>query len=173
MSLCFKFKLKFTGEDVKTIEKKAFDIFNEIEQHFKPDTTSYNTLIAHFGSSETFRENFGNCEILKLMETKGLSPDLYTYNSCLKICEKTGDWKKAADLLREIQGSNNCIPDILSYSTAISACEKGNEWRAALELFNEAKRTLPKLDVVMCNAVISALEKGIFKGIFPLNPLEN
>lgn len=56
----------------------------------------------------------------------GLKPDIISYNSAITSCEKSGWWKKAMSLLREMPQKRSA-PDVVSYNSAIETCGKGEE----------------------------------------------
>jgi pentatricopeptide repeat domain-containing protein 1 len=61
------------------------------------------------------------------MQGKGIEQDAYHFSSAISVCAKARQWKKALELLQEmdIQGIQ---PDVFCYNAAISACEKGGKW---------------------------------------------
>jgi pentatricopeptide repeat protein len=75
------------------------------------------------------------------MRTKGVKPDVITYNASISACEKGGQWEKALQLLEEMR-AKGVEPDVSLYSASISACEKGGQWEKALQLLEEMRRSL-------------------------------
>jgi pentatricopeptide repeat protein len=93
------------------------------------------------------------------MDKRRITPNVISYNAAISACEKSGQWEKALELLREMD--NRIIkPKVISYCAAISACEKGCQWEKALELLREMDKRGIKPDVISYNAAISACQKG-------------
>eukprot|EP00913_Durusdinium_trenchii_P018729 g17599.t1 len=55
------------------------------------------------------------------------------------------------------------LPDVFSYGAAASACEGGGHWVGAAELLEVLQDSQQQPDTVLCNAVISALQKLALK----------
>ena len=64
-------------------------------------------------------------------------PDLFSFNTAIGSCVKSGDWQRALDLLAGMK-VEGLTPDVSSYNGAISACAKAGQWRIGLELLAKA-----------------------------------
>lgn len=62
-----------------------------------------------------------------------IQPDVFSFNTAIASCVKSGDWRRSLDLLAGMK-VEGMTPDILSYNGAIAACAKGGQWRIGLEL---------------------------------------
>jgi pentatricopeptide repeat domain-containing protein 1 len=93
------------------------------------------------------------------MRTKGVKPDVITYNASISACEKGGQWEKALQLLEEMR-AKGVEPDVILYSASISACEKGGQWEKALQLLEEmrAKGRSLLANLVLVRLIVVQLE---------------
>jgi pentatricopeptide repeat domain-containing protein 1 len=69
----------------------------------------------------------------------------------INVCEKIKDWKRALELLRQMDDEGVAKNEI-TYSSAISACEKGGNWRTALDLLSTMKKNGIMPTVIAYNA---------------------
>ena len=98
-------------------------------------------------------------ELLTEMQTRGLKPDVITFNAAISACERGGQWEHALELLTEMQ-TQGVTPDVITFGSAISACEQGGQWERALSLLTEMQTQGVEPDVRSFSAAISACEKG-------------
>mmetsp|Transcript_6295 Transcript_6295/g.15650 ORF Transcript_6295/g.15650 Transcript_6295/m.15650 type:complete len:762 (+) Transcript_6295:65-2350(+) len=100
-------------------------------------------------------------QVWRWMETTpGITRNVFHYNALINVCEKIKDWKRALDLLRQMDDEK--VPkNEITYSSAISACEKGGNWRTALDLLKTMKDRRITPTAIAYNAAISACEKGL------------
>ena len=98
-------------------------------------------------------------ELLTEMQTRGLKPDVITFNAAISACERGGQWEHALELLTEMQ-TQGVTPDVITFGSAISACEQGGQWERALSLLKEMQTQGVEPDVRSFSAAISACEKG-------------
>ncbi|KAL7463575.1 hypothetical protein ACHAXS_003971 [Conticribra weissflogii] len=107
-------------------------------------------------------------QVWRWMETThGITRNVFHYNALINVCEKIKDWKRALDLLRQMDDEG--VPkNEITYSSAISACEKGGNWRTALDLLKTMKSAGIMPTAIAYNAAvalyptaISACEKGL------------
>lgn len=68
-----------------------------------------------------------------------LQPDIFSFNTAIGSCAKSGDWRRSLDLLAGMK-VEGLAPDISSYNGVISACSKAGQWRIGLELLAKACR---------------------------------
>ncbi|KAL3788903.1 hypothetical protein HJC23_002657 [Cyclotella cryptica] len=92
--------------------------------------------------------------------TEGIQRNVFHYNALINVCEKIKDWKRALELLRQMD-EEGVAKNEITYSSAISACEKGGNWRTALDLLSTMKKNGIMPTVIAYNAAISACEKGL------------
>ena len=64
----------------------------------------------------------------------GASPNLFTYNSCLKACERCADGTTALKLLTRMR-RDGIDPDQISYTSAVGALGRQGEWERAIGLW--------------------------------------
>jgi pentatricopeptide repeat protein len=57
---------------------------------------------------------------------EGINRNVFHYNALINVCEKIKDWKRALDLLRQMD-EEGVAKNEITYSSAISACEKGGK----------------------------------------------
>eukprot|EP00973_Karenia_brevis_P028526 3931391-Karenia_brevis.AAC.1 len=62
------------------------------------------------------------------MRSRGLSPNLISFNAAMSACEKGGQCQRAAPSLNEMR-MGSLSPNAISFSAAISACGKGGRWQ--------------------------------------------
>lgn len=62
---------------------------------------------------------------LDRMRSKGIPPDLYSFNSAISACGRAAKWKQALALLSEMEREGSRVsPDLFSYNGAINAAAK-------------------------------------------------
>ena len=59
-------------------------------------------------------------------KAEGISRNVFHYNALINVCEKIKDWKRALDLLRQMD-EEGVVKNEITFSSAISACEKGGK----------------------------------------------
>ena len=57
---------------------------------------------------------------------EGINRNVFHFNALINVCEKIKDWKRALDLLRQMD-EEGVTKNEITYSSAISACEKGGK----------------------------------------------
>ena len=75
--------------------------------------------------------------LLDEMRTRGVEPDVISFNAAISACGKGEQWERALSLLEEMQ-SRGLEPDVTSFNAAISACEQCDEMTKAKLLYAEA-----------------------------------
>lgn len=83
--------------------------------------------------------------------TEGIQRNVFHYNALINVCEKIKDWKRALELLRQMD-EEGVAKNEITYSSAISACEKGGNWRTALDLLSMMKKNGIMPTVIAYNA---------------------
>ncbi|KAL3808369.1 hypothetical protein ACHAXA_005340, partial [Cyclostephanos tholiformis] len=79
--------------------------------------------------------------LLTSMRRRGCRPDVYVYNSLLKLCasDATPRWREALSLLSQCQREPGIKPDLITYTTAMRACARGRKAGKAMELFRAVR----------------------------------
>ncbi|KAL7461152.1 hypothetical protein ACHAXS_001580 [Conticribra weissflogii] len=87
--------------------------------------------------------------LLTKMRRRGVRPNVYTYNSLLKVCAKDREkrWKEALSLLSQCQREPGINPDLVTYTTAMRACIRGRRSDKAIEIFRVLNDMGIELDV--------------------------
>lgn len=63
---------------------------------------------------------------LDRMRSKGVPPDVYSYNGAISACGRAAKWQQALALLSEMEQEGSRVPpDLFSYNGAINAVAKG------------------------------------------------
>eukprot|EP00584_Thalassiosira_punctigera_P023090 CAMPEP_0172555006 /NCGR_PEP_ID=MMETSP1067-20121228/57533_1 /TAXON_ID=265564 ORGANISM="Thalassiosira punctigera, Strain Tpunct2005C2" /NCGR_SAMPLE_ID=MMETSP1067 /ASSEMBLY_ACC=CAM_ASM_000444 /LENGTH=669 /DNA_ID=CAMNT_0013343497 /DNA_START=154 /DNA_END=2163 /DNA_ORIENTATION=- len=141
--------------------EKAFGSSEDGAQNKKSSVALnvYQAVLAAFARAHQFdRMN----SLLTRMRRQGVRPNVYTYNSLLKICasDKVPRWKEALSLLSQCQREPGVNPDLITYTTAMKACARGRQTGKALELFRAARDMGMKLDVYFYTTAMDACAKG-------------
>jgi len=98
--------------------------------------------------------------LLTKMRRLNIPPDLYTYNTLLKICaDSSTSWKEGLSLLSQCQREPSVTPDIITYTTAMRGCARGRQAKKALELFHAAQDLGLQLDVYIYTIAMDACVK--------------
>jgi pentatricopeptide repeat domain-containing protein 1 len=97
-----------------------------------------------------------------LLVIKAMPTDLTKvihYNLGISACAQARNWKKALQLLEEMQ-AKGVEPNVITYNATISACEKARNWAKALQLLEEMQAKGVEPNVITYSATISACGKG-------------
>jgi pentatricopeptide repeat protein len=80
-------------------------------------------------------------DLLTNMRKRGKRPDVYVYNSLLKICatDPVPRWKEGLSLLSQCQREPGVMPDLITYTTAMRACARGRKAGKAMELYRAVR----------------------------------
>ncbi|KAH7657744.1 Tetratricopeptide-like helical domain-containing protein [Dioscorea alata] len=99
----------------------------------KPDTVTYNAMIAGFCEEKEFDAVF---EALNEMEKNGCKADVVSYNTIIAGFCKEKRWRDALDLFEDMP-RRECRPDVVSYRTLFDGlCESG-EFGEAMAILDE------------------------------------
>ncbi|KAJ0964873.1 hypothetical protein J5N97_026011 [Dioscorea zingiberensis] len=100
----------------------------------KPDTVTYNAMIAGFCEEREFDAAF---EVLNEMVKHGCKADVVSYNTIIAGFCKENRWREACDLFEDMP-RRECRPDVITYRTLFDGmCESGE--------FQEAKAILDEM----------------------------
>ncbi|CAN0357055.1 unnamed protein product, partial [Laminaria digitata] len=62
---------------------------------------------------------------LDRMRSKGVLPDVYSFNGAISACGRSGKWQQALALLKKMEREGSDVrPDVFSYNGAINAVAK-------------------------------------------------
>lgn len=82
-----------------------------------PSIKVYNALLSAYEASG---RSVDASRLLAEMDARQF--DSTTFNICLKVCAKSGDFERAETVLDEMAKSDRVSPDVYSYTTAVRAC---------------------------------------------------
>ncbi|KAL7541143.1 hypothetical protein ACHAXR_012084 [Thalassiosira sp. AJA248-18] len=124
-----------------------------------PSLKAYQTVLMALAKANQFNQMNS---LLTRMRRNGARPNVYTYNSLLKVCssDKVPRWKEALGLLSQCQREPGVNPDLITFTTTMKACARGRQAGKAMELFRVAKDTGMKLDVYCYTTAMDACAKG-------------
>lgn len=120
-----------------------------------PDSRSYTAAIRGSGSSNKqavsrdtlISANVGEeqddsalpVDLINEMESRGVYPDVVTYNAALSVYGRQGDTNMVLELLRRMQKSE-VQPDQITFTTAIKSCFEGHRFSDAFALLCESQQ---------------------------------
>lgn len=88
----------------------------------KPETATYNAIIAGFCEEEDFNASF---EALREMKRRGCEPDVVSYNTIVVGMCRAGRWRDARDLFDDMP-RQGCRPDVVTYRALLDGiCAAG------------------------------------------------
>ena len=122
-----------------------------------PSLNIYQTVLVAFAKANQF--NHMN-SLLTRMRRRGVRPNVYTYNSLLKICASSASASEALSLLSQCQREPGVKPDLITYTTTMKACARGRQEDKVRELFRAAKDMGMELDVYFYTTAMDACAKG-------------
>jgi pentatricopeptide repeat domain-containing protein 1 len=97
--------------------------------------------------------------LLEVIRDKGMKMDAYCYTAAMEAC---GDWRKALELLQEMQ-DHAVRPTEVTYSVLIKSCGAGGQWEKSLELLNGMRDQGMQPNLFVYNAAITAIAKAAKK----------
>ncbi|KAG9448198.1 hypothetical protein H6P81_014326 [Aristolochia fimbriata] len=120
------FKAGRQGEIVGTLD--------EMKQNgCKPDTITFNAMIAGFCCERDFASAFG---ILDLMRKERCRPDVISYNTIISGLCKAGRLTEARDVFEDMP-RRECYPDVVTYRTLFGSLCEGNQLDETVVLLDE------------------------------------
>lgn len=125
----------------------------EADLSWKPDATSYNTVIA--ACTRAGQEEMA-VELLREMSELGISGDSSGYTTAILACSENGRWKLASTLLGEMRRARH-KPDKKCYTAALTACWNAQQWDNAATLWTSMLSDGVEADTVLYSMLISAL----------------
>ncbi|PWA70061.1 Pentatricopeptide repeat-containing protein [Artemisia annua] len=97
-----------------------------------PTSYTWNALLVSLCRAEQYGDALRLFE--RVQEEAPSALELHLYNTALTACKQLGSWRRALQILWEMESSGLSIP-VTSYCRVIEACEVGNEPRVALQVY--------------------------------------
>ena len=131
---------------------------NQLEDtliHPRPNLSTYHTIL-----EDLFHSIEGPQLAMKLltsMNSKGVSPSLYTFDLALSIFLKKENncWKMALDMI-EFMHQNSYSPSLVMYNRVLASCAHAQQLGHAASLLLKIKSKNIHPDIVTYNSIISA-----------------
>lgn len=131
----------------------AEEIFFRCVEESEPSVQVYNAMMGVHARNGNFAkvQNF-----IDLMRSKGLEPDLVSFNTLINARAKSRNMSKglAIELLDEVRRSG-LIPDTITYNTLISACAYSSNLEDAVRVFRAMEESNCCPDLWTYNAMVS------------------
>lgn len=120
----------------------------------------YNAMMGVYARSGNFARVQ---ELLDLMKSKGVEPDLVSFNTLINARAKSGKMRpgSALELLNEVRQSG-LRPDSITYNTLISACSHYSNLEDAVRVFSNMKESGCYPDLWTYNAMVSVYGRSGF-----------
>jgi len=131
----------------------------ETEGKFRPDVITYTAVIKcalNAGNLEKGKE------ILRLMRSKGIQPDIVTYKILLRACGD--DYKQALAFLQDME-NNGLRPDLAIYESVTNTCFKAGQLKRLKEVRDKMQKKSIQPDIRIYNTLINAFGDD-FKQVF-------
>jgi len=131
---------------------KAMRILAEMETEYKirPNVINYTAVI-------NCALNAGNLDraknILRLMTSKGMQPDILTYNVLINACGD--DFKQAFAFLEEIE-KYGLRPNVAIYTSVMKSCFKAGQLKKLKEIRNKMQKKSIQPSIVTYNILLNA-----------------
>lgn len=119
------------------------------------DLHAFNTMMSAFSSSPL-------STIRNLLQNTGLSslrPDMFSFGSAAKACERQSLWADALSFLSLAYSDSVPLSDI-AYNTAISSCLKSKSWSFCLDLCQDMITHGLQQDLVTFSMALTACDVG-------------
>eukprot|EP00993_Chasmostoma_nieuportense_P007638 NODE_906_length_1773_cov_42.927096_g850_i0.p1 GENE.NODE_906_length_1773_cov_42.927096_g850_i0~~NODE_906_length_1773_cov_42.927096_g850_i0.p1 ORF type:complete len:520 (+),score=106.24 NODE_906_length_1773_cov_42.927096_g850_i0:54-1613(+) len=136
--------------------KQALELFHHTKHANALPITFYTSAIKACGT-------LGDCQqalnILREMQQKGPTPDVFIWSAVIGVCSKVGELNLASKLLEGMK-AEGVEPNVVTYQSLISTCAKvGGQLSWALELLKEMQEKGISADFRTYSALISSCEK--------------
>ncbi|KAL7496583.1 hypothetical protein ACHAWT_004757 [Skeletonema menzelii] len=122
-----------------------------------PSLNVHQTVLVAFAEAGEF-DHMNS--LLTRMRRRGVRPTVFTYNSLLKICAQTAQWKEAVSILSQCQREPGVNPDLVTFTSTIRACARARKTDKAMEIFRAVKDMGVKMDVYCYTTAMDACAKG-------------
>ncbi|KMS95812.1 hypothetical protein BVRB_004700 [Beta vulgaris subsp. vulgaris] len=142
---CFNALLRVLCQEKTMVD--ARNVYHSLKNQFKPNLYTFNILLSGWKSSEDAEAFFEE------MKDLGVKPDIVSYNSLIDVFCKSGETKKAYQMLDEMQ-KQEVSPDVITYTSLIGGLGLAGQPDKARELLSEMKEYGCYPDVAAYNAAI-------------------
>lgn len=126
----------------------ALDLFERMLEHNglapAPDASSFTTAVAALRSAPS---NSWRVALRLLEKVRADGADMVDdeslracFNAAIAALGRGGQWRRAMELLREMQAGDGPQPDAITYNSVLGALSSAGEWRRALGLLQEMER---------------------------------
>lgn len=105
-----------------------------VDSGFGKSVRIFNVAIASFVRMREYGKASEAFEQLKELAI----PDTITYNTMIDACGRGGDWKRAVELLKEMEVVG-LPPDVVSYTSTMDGCGKAGRLDVALEILDQMR----------------------------------
>ena len=127
-----------------------------------PDVVSLNTLISAMDSQWQL-----GIHILQDARRWLVTPNLITFNSAIKVCEKASEWQCAISIMEQASQAS-LVPGIVTFNSCISACQSSS-WTISLQLLNGIATSRLSPDVISFTSAVSVISQaGLWQLSFSL-----
>ena len=102
--------------------------------------------------------------MLRRMQTAddGAPPaDTVSFNAAISAMKGGAQWRKALELLAELEAHPTLDADVISYSSAIAACAAGGRWESACKLLHRMRAQGVNPNEYSYGSAISAFTRDI------------
>jgi len=136
--------------------RAVFAVLDDMQENgIPPNVFQVNIAVTKIG-----RMRDGSRPAVELLrsasERYGVTPNTITYTAAISACGKGGQWKKALELLGQMDAAG-VARNTITYNAAISACGKGGQWKKALELLGQMDAAGVARNTITYTAVIEAI----------------
>eukprot|EP01065_Artemidia_motanka_P035359 TRINITY_DN43283_c0_g1_i1.p1 TRINITY_DN43283_c0_g1~~TRINITY_DN43283_c0_g1_i1.p1 ORF type:complete len:901 (+),score=308.83 TRINITY_DN43283_c0_g1_i1:61-2703(+) len=129
------------------------------------DTEAYNLLLkllCDSGDEECFRI-YDQMKEDAAREDGTVKPDLDTYRTLIRACERTGEYRRAFSLFAEMKDLFGLQPDVSLYNTLMGFCVHSRNEHQASVLFEEMKERRVQPNVHTYNCLMNVFSESPYE----------
>lgn len=91
-----------------------------------------------------------------VLVTRGVDPNVITYNSVISAYAKEGNWQGANDVLRRMLQNQNVEPNVTTYNAVINAYANKGHWQGAEDVLHRMNAHNIQPNMTTYNSLIDA-----------------